>query len=352
MKVLVLGGTGAMGVHLSKLLSDNGDDVYVTSRRQRLNENNIRYITGDAKNDDFIKEILKEHWDVIVDFMVYNTKDLEQRLDDLLNATSQYIFLSSARVYAYSEAAITEDSPRLLDVITDKEYLATDEYALSKARQENLLFDSKYSNWTIVRPYITYSDQRLQLGVLEKEAWLYRALKGRPIAFSFDINSKMTTLTHGLDVANGIVSLIGKDSALGEAFHITNNKSLTWEAVLNIYTETLAKKLSVRPKVVLQSMDNFNSWYFSNYQIQYDRLYDRKFDNTKINKYINTVEFKDTEVGLKECLNNFIQNPEYLYLDWYQEAIKDKQLSVRANLNEIPSFNQKCKYLFFRYLNN
>lgn len=56
MKVLVLGGTGAMGVHLAKILSDNGEGVYVTSRRQRLSENNIRYITGDAKNDDFIQD--------------------------------------------------------------------------------------------------------------------------------------------------------------------------------------------------------------------------------------------------------------------------------------------------------
>ena len=52
---------------------------------------------------------------------------------------------------------------------------------LTKALQENLLRASGYKNWTIVRPYITFSDIRLQLGVYEKEQWLYRALQGRAI---------------------------------------------------------------------------------------------------------------------------------------------------------------------------
>ena len=41
-----------------------------------------------------------------------------------------------------------------------------------------------------------------QLGVLEKELWLYRALNGRTIVFSKDIAEKSTTLTYGYDVAS------------------------------------------------------------------------------------------------------------------------------------------------------
>lgn len=35
LKILLLGGTGAMGVHLSKVLNNQGEDVYVTTRRER-----------------------------------------------------------------------------------------------------------------------------------------------------------------------------------------------------------------------------------------------------------------------------------------------------------------------------
>ena len=41
--------------------------------------------------------------------------------------------------------------------------------ALQKAREENLLLKSDSRNWTIIRPYITYYDERLQLGVFEKK---------------------------------------------------------------------------------------------------------------------------------------------------------------------------------------
>lgn len=50
--------------------------------------------------------------------------------------------MSSSRVYADSQTPITENSPRLLDVYKEEEYLKTDEYALSKARQEDILHRS------------------------------------------------------------------------------------------------------------------------------------------------------------------------------------------------------------------
>ena len=160
--------------------------------------------------------------------MVYTTAGFKERVNYLLDATTQYVFLSSARVYADSEQPITETSPRLLDISQDEEFLSTDEYSLSKARQEDILRNSGRNNWTIIRPYITYSENRLQLGVLEKEEWLYRAIHGRTIVFSIDINTKLTTLTYGLDVAKGITAIIGKPNTLGGIFHITLEESITW----------------------------------------------------------------------------------------------------------------------------
>ena len=106
-----------------------------------------------------------------------------------------------------------------------------------------MLINSTKKNWTIIRPYITYSEERLQLGVLEKEAWLYRAMHNRPIVSSADINNKVTTLTYGFDVAKGINAIIGQEAAFGEAFHITSSGSITWNNVLEIYTNVLEKHL-------------------------------------------------------------------------------------------------------------
>ncbi len=47
MKVLVLGGTGAMGTHLIDFLkADKSTEVIVTSRMERINHDNIKYVIG------------------------------------------------------------------------------------------------------------------------------------------------------------------------------------------------------------------------------------------------------------------------------------------------------------------
>jgi len=351
MNVLVLGGTGAMGKHLTSLIAEGSNHVVVTSRTQSGHDKNVKYKTGNAKEKTFIDELLTQRWDVIIDFMVYKTSEFKNRYENFLKATDHYIYLSSSRVYAESYQPLTESSPRLLDVSKDQDYLATDEYALTKARQENLLFASSRKNWTIIRPYITYDEERLQLGVLEKEDWLYRAMKGRSIIFSDDISSKMTTLTMGKDVARGIVALIGQSEALGEAFHITSDISISWNKALDIYLEALKSHLSYQPEVFQQDLDKFLQWRAGRYQVIYDRLYDRQFNNSKINKFIDTSEFVNPEIGLKQCLEHFIgsKNPKFKDINWKEEAIKNRFQSENISLTELPNFKTIIKYFIYRY---
>ena len=163
MIILVLGGTGAMGSPLVKMLS-HSNVVYVTSRKQHLSTSNVKYIQGDAKNIEFLTRVLQERkYDAIVDFMVHGIEAFREISPIMLDNTKQYVFISSARVYAQSEEPITENTPRLLDVSTDQQYLQTNEYALAKAREENVLLESNRNNYTIVRPSITYNTYRLQL---------------------------------------------------------------------------------------------------------------------------------------------------------------------------------------------
>lgn len=350
MKVLILGGTGAMGKHLVDLLSEERIDVHVTTRSNRNDEESIHYIIGDAHDDIFISNLLEKSWDVIVDFMSYTTEEFSNRVKKLLNSTKQYIFLSSSRVYADSQTAINESSARLLDICKDEKYLQTDEYALSKARQENVLKNSLKNNWTIIRPYITYSETRLQLGVLEKEYWLYRALHGRTIVFSKDIASRTTTLTYGYDVACGIKSIIGKEEAIGQIFHITSEKSLTWNEVYDVYQTVFINTLGYKPNIVYSHLQPFLTCHPFKYQVIYDRLFDRVFDNNKITNYIDVSKFVEPTEGLKKCLETFFRNPSFSELDWGLEAKKDKVTHEFTSLQEIPCWKQKIKYLIYRFI--
>lgn len=352
-KILVLGGTGAMGAHLVALLSQRGYEVVVTSRFRSDTVGKVRYLQGDAHYPRFLNPILaSEQWSAIIDFMVYSTAAFKARAQFLLDATAQYIFISSSRVYAQSSTPITEESPRLLDVSTDQTYLATDEYALTKARQENVLFSSGRSNWTIIRPYITFSRERLQLGVLEKEDWLFRALNGRTIFFSKDINDRLTTLTYGEDVAKGMMAIIGEAKALGEAFHITSPTPLRWSEVLDAYCRTLATHNSAAPQVILADLATFMKAHPAKYQITYDRLYDRVFDNKKISRFIDVRQFKDPLQSLQSCLDAFLAKPRFLRVSAKHEALKDLATHERTPLGQLTCLKQKARYIATRLLDN
>lgn len=349
MEVLILGGTGAMGTHLLSLLSNQeGINITVTSRRQCVNKKNVKFVQGDAHQMLFLLKLLPiQKWDVIVDFMAYSTEEFRQRIEMLLSATKQYIYLSSARVYADSDKPIREDSPRLLDVCNDQDYLESDEYALAKARQENILFDNKRRNWTIIRPYITFSEQRLQLSSAEKENWLYGALKGKPILFSRDLADKFTTLTYGYDVARGIVSIIGKEKAFGEAFHITVNESYKWSEILDVYVNVIKQKTGITPTI--KWLDEWTSLVGGGaMQVKWDRLYNRSFDNSKINSFVDVDSFNRTIPALSNCLSSFIEHPCFRSIDWSMEAKKDKLLGKWTNIGEIGGVRMQLKYILYR----
>lgn len=349
MNILVLGGTGAMGIPLVEKLSiDN--IVYVTSRRKLVSTERIRFIQGNATEKSFLEQIVtSQHWDAIIDFMVHPEGDFEQLINIFLNNTKQYVFISSARVYSQSEEAITENTPRLLDVCEDTEYLKTNEYALAKAREEDKLFKSGKKNFTIIRPTITYNEKRLQLGVLEKENWLYRALKGRSIVFSNDINNKLTTMTYGYDVSMGIVSIIGKKEAFGEAFHITYTKSLLWSEVLSIYLNTLRKHLGKEVPVVFTNKSTNLKFKNRIYQVIYCRYFNRTFDNSKIARHCDISTFTPPKVGLTNCLERFLKNPTFNNIQWEIEAVNDKAAKEHTPLWEIPTFNERLNYIYYRY---
>ncbi len=42
MKILLLGGTGAMGIHLSQILSNKKENVVITSRSSRVSKKYIK----------------------------------------------------------------------------------------------------------------------------------------------------------------------------------------------------------------------------------------------------------------------------------------------------------------------
>lgn len=345
MNILILGGTGAIGSFLVKELAKTNHNIYVTTRKSRESSCNVKYIQGNAHDLKFVIKILNLHnWDCIIDFMNYTTEEFKQKYLYFLQKSKQFIFISSSRVYADNDSIITENSPTLLEQSSDKKFLKTDDYALAKARQEKLLKNSGFINYTIIRPYMSYYSNRLDLGFYPKELWLKRALKGKKIIFPKDLLNKYTTLTYGEDVAKGIASIIGVQTAQGEIFHITQNTSSTWKEILNIYLSTL-KRNGIECTVKFIETDRCYGYINC-----YDRQYNRTFDNSKISQYYSTNNCININVGLTKCIETFLHSPNFLNVDWKIYAHWDREVNERTPLSEIPTIKQKLYYILFRYI--
>ncbi len=296
-KILLLGGTGAIGNYVAKYCSELGYKVFITSRSRRLTKDkDIEFIYGNAKDYNFVKQLLSSNrYDCIIDFMVYKTQEFKQQIDILATNTDHYIFLSSYRVYHNNGfSPLKEESPRLLNNINDFRYLTTDEYALSKARQEDILLSLNTSNWTILRPSITYSSDRFQLGTLEANVILPRALMGLPVILPQEILNCKTTLTWAGDSGKMISNLILHNKALGNIYNVSTNESLLWRSVAEIY------KNVINLKVVNVSLLEYQALKLNPYQLIYDRLFNRVCSNEKIMQIdgMHGYTFKSAEEGL------------------------------------------------------
>lgn len=329
-KALLLGGTGAMGVYLAPELANRGYDVWVVSIDYAVSDNpNISYIKANAKDNVYLEELLKEKFDVIVDFLIYGTDEFNARHEILLKNTAHYIFLSTYRIYS-GVFPITENTPRLLDVSDDKDFLSTEDYALYKARQEDILQNSKYDNWTIVRPSITYSKFRYQLVTLEAHIVVGRALKGLPIVLPESALGVQGTMTWAGNTAKMFAGLVLNPLAFRECFTFATAEHHTWGEIAEYYKEIIGLKyVAASTEDYIKIMGNSPG---ARYQLIYDRLYERIVDNSKILHAagMKHADFLPLRQGLENELNRL---PHSMWTDSVDPIMERMDDYLRRHFN-------------------
>lgn len=287
-KVLVLGGTGAMGVYTVPELLVMGYQVDVVSMDDwKMANCNVRYLKADGFDDEFLKSLLEEnHYDAVIDYLIYRTDAFARRVEMLLTHTTHYIFLSTYRIYSGDEVPTRETSPRLLESrAADTAYQRhdIDEYSLYKARQEDVLHASPYHNWTIVRPAITFSKLRYQLVTLEAYVVIRRAMEGKTVLLPEAAMDVQATMSWAGDVGKLFARLVLNPKAYGEVFSICTSEHHTWREIAEYYREIIGLRYEViDTEEFLQVWAN-NSC-FARYQLFFDRCLERVMDNSKILK--------------------------------------------------------------------
>lgn len=285
-KILVLGGTGAMGKYVVPLLAQKGYLVDVYSMDEvKSDDPNIRYFVKDCYDLDNLRDILANGYDCIIDYLIYGseTRRFVDRYKLFLENTKHYIYLSTYRIYADLEHPVKETSPRLLDVSEDYTLLATNDYCLHKAKGESLLINSEYNNFTIIRPSITFSLFRYQLCTLEAQHTVGRALNGKKVLLPKGAADKRATLTWAGDTAKFFAAVVLNPNAFGETYSFTTHENYTWREMAEIYKDICGLQYEfIDDEDYIGIIVGDGNRTGARFQLRYDREFDRNMDNSKI----------------------------------------------------------------------
>jgi nucleoside-diphosphate-sugar epimerase len=244
MKILLIGGTGTISMAVTKLLAKQGHDVILLNRGSR-NENipeNVHTIKCDISDEKAAAEILKDmSFDCVGQFIGFVPAQAERDIRLFSGKTKQYIYISSASAYQkpLSDCVITESTP-----LSNPHW----QYSRDKIACEELLMKNYRENGfpvTIVRPSHTYDERAVPLGVHgDKGSWqvVKRIMEGKPVIIHGD-GSSLWTITHNSDFAKAYAGLVGNIHAIGQAFHITSDESVTWDQIYSIIADELGVEL-------------------------------------------------------------------------------------------------------------
>ncbi len=280
LKVLFIGGTGIISSACSALAVERGLDLYLLNRGStstRPVPEGATVLRGDIRDLSSAQSALEgRSFDAVVDWIAFSPEHVEADIELFRGRTGQYIFISSASAYQTPPASlpVTESTPLYNPVWAYSRAKIACEERLMQAYREG--FPS-----VIVRPSHTYD--RTLLPMHGGYTVVDRMRRGRPVVVHGD-GSSLWTMTHHRDFAKGLVGLLGNPRTLGEAFHITSDEVVTWDAIHRIFATAAGApepQLVHVPSDVIAAYDQ--RWGDS---LLGDKTHSMVFDNSKIKRFV------------------------------------------------------------------
>lgn len=310
MKALFIGGTGTISTDITKLLLEQGHELYLLNRGNRNAElpEGAHLLQGDINDEAKVAELIADlEFDVVAQFIAFVPEQLERDYRLFKGKTKQYMFISSASAYQSPPAdyRITESTP-LANPYWEysRNKIACEEYLMKQYREQG--FPA-----TIVRPSHTYSERSVPIGVHgSKGPWqvIKRLQDGKPVIVHGD-GTSLWTVTHSRDFAKGFVGLMGNIHAIGDSVHITSDESVTWNQI----HEIVAAALGVKPNLLHVSSTFLDACSGEDYRgsLLGDKANSVVFDNSKLKRLVpEFVATTRADQGLREAVTYMLQHPE------------------------------------------
>ena len=329
MNALLIGGTGTISMAITRLLAQKGWEVHLLNRGTRRTEvpEGVHWIPADISDEAAVSAILEgRHFDCVCEFIGFTPDQVERDIRLFEGRTKQYLYISSASAY---------HKPMMDPWITEGTALCNPywEYSRNKIACEEVLMKAcreRQFPVTIIRPSHTYDNRKVPLGVHGSKGSyqvIKRMLEGKPVIIHGD-GTSLWTITHNTDFAKGYVGLMGNPHAIGEAFQITGDETLTWNQIY----ETIARVLGVELKAYHVASDFLAAT--GKYDLLGSLIGDKAnsviFDNSKLKRavpdFVPTVRFEE---GIRDTIANILAHPELQQEDPEFDAWCDKVIEVQ-----------------------
>lgn len=335
MKALFIGGTGTISMAITKQLAANPDwELYLLNRGTRAQElpEGVKTITADINNEAQVAEAIRDiNFDCVCDFIAFVPAQLERDYRLFAGKTKQFMFISSASAYQkpLSDYKITESTP-LANPYWEysRNKIACEEYLMKQYREAGFPI-------TIIRPSHTYDERNVPVGAHgDKGSWqvLKRMMEGKPVIIQGD-GTSLWTITHNSDFAKAFIGLMGNIHAIGEAYHITTDESVTWNQIYAIIADELGVELKAY-HVPSDFLDEVGKYDYRGGMIG-DKSNTVVFDNSKVKRAVPgftcTVR---ADQGLRKTVQHMLATPELQQDDPEFDQWCDKVIAALESAKE------------------
>ena len=311
-EALFIGGTGTISMAITRSLAKN--ELWHLTLLNRGNRKadipeGVDVINVDINDEAAAAKVLEgKQFDTVCDFIGFVPAQLERDYRLFKGKVKQFMYISSASAYGkpVADYRITEGTA-LANPYWEysRNKIACEDFLMKKFREEGFPV-------TIIRPSHTYDERSIPMGVHGSKGSfqvIKRMMEGKPVIVHGD-GTSLWTMTFNEDFAKGFIGLMGNPHAIGEAFQITNDESLTWNQIF----KTIADALSVEYKPYYVS-SSFLAKVGKKYDLEGGLIGDKAnsvvFDNTKLKRavpgFAPSIRFEE---GVRRCLNYILAHPE------------------------------------------
>ena len=297
--VLMIGGSVFTGRVFSILASKSGEfNLHVVNRGNFPMElPRVTQYKCNRQSPRMIARLVPDiRYDALIDFCGYTPGQIRPMIEALGNRIGQYIFFSTARIYAEKRGYLDEFAPLADDDISLVDELVSGHIGNKIQLEQELVECAEKSGikYTIFRPTFIYGPYNHA----PRESYFIGLIaRNEPVPIPIDATARFS-LAYVFDVAHALKVSIGDERAYNKYFNLAGDESITYQQLISVFELCYGQPFETREVTVAQV-------YEENIPLPFPLTDDRLIDGKKFSNAFN-FRYTPFSEGMKETFRTFL----------------------------------------------